>query len=59
MEIENSVKKHGNFVAAIESATTDLTGGFISTATYRGYYKLLTDYYLPGEIYTGEDVGVL
>lgn len=59
VEIENSVKKHGNFVAAIESATTDLTGGFISTATYRGYYKLLTDYYLPGEIYTGEDVGIL
>lgn len=59
VEIENPTRKHGNFVAAIESATIDLTGGFISTTKCRGYYKLLTDYYLTGEIYTGEDVGTL
>lgn len=57
VEIENPTRKHGNFVAAIESATIDLTGGFISTTKCRGYYKLLTDYYLTGEIYTGEEVG--
>ena len=59
VEIENPARKHGNFVAAIESATIDLTGGFISTTKCRGYYKLSTDYCLTGEIYTGEDVGIL
>lgn len=59
VEIENPTRKHGNFVAAIESETIDLTGGFIATTKCRGYYKLLTDYYLTGEIYTGEDVGIL
>lgn len=58
VEIENPVGKHGNFVAAIESATIDLTGGFINTTKCRGYFKLLSDYYLTGEIYTGEDVGI-
>ena len=59
VDIENPTKKHGDFAAAIESATTDLTGGFISTTKCRGYYKLLTDHYLTGEIYAGEEVGIL
>lgn len=59
VEIENPSRKHGNFVASIESVTTDLTGGFISTAKCRGYYKTLTDYYMTGEIYTGEDIGII
>lgn len=60
IEIENPVKQHGNFVAAIESLSTDLTGGYISTAKYRGYYKLVSDYYFSGnEIYTGEEVGII
>ena len=59
VEIENPVRKHGNFVAAIESATIDLTGGFISTTKCRGYYKLTSEHYLTGEIYTGENVGIL
>lgn len=59
VEIDNPEKSHGNFVAAIESVTTDLTGGFISTAKCRGYYKSLTDYYMTGEIFTGEERGIL
>lgn len=60
IEIENPVKQHGNFVAAIESLSTDLTGGYISTAKYRGYYKLTSDYYYAGsEIYNGEEVGII
>lgn len=58
IEIENTVKEHGNFVAAIESLTTDLTGGFIATAKYRGYYKLVSDYYYAdNELYTDEEMG--
>lgn len=59
VDIQNSVRRYGNFIAAIESMTTDLAGGFIATATCRGYYKLLTDYYFTGEIYAGEDIGSL
>lgn len=59
VEIENQERGRGNFVAAIESVTTDLTGGFISTAKCRGYYKLLTDYYMMGEIFTGEETGII
>lgn len=44
-EIENTMVGHANFVAAIESLSTDLTGGFISTAKCRGYFKYVTDYY--------------
>lgn len=60
IEIENTSKDYSNFIAAIESLTTDLTGGFISTAKYRGYYKLVSDYYYAGsEIYTGDEVGII
>ena len=59
MEIENPVADRGGFVACIESLTTDLTGGFISTAKYRGYYKLLSDYYYDSEIYMDEEVGII
>lgn len=59
-EIENPVVNHGNFVACIESLTTDLTGGFISTAKYRGYYKLLIElYYCGSELYADEEVGII
>lgn len=57
-EIENVMVGHANFVAAIESLTTDLTGGFISTAKCRGYFKFVTDYYYAdGELYTSDDAG--
>lgn len=60
VEIENSSDKYGKLVASIESLTTDLTGGFISTAKYRGYYKLVSSYYYAGtEIYGGEEVGII
>lgn len=59
VEIDNPSSRYGDLVAAIESVTTDLTGGFISTAKYRGYYKALTDYYRTGEIFAGEETGIL
>lgn len=60
VEIANVSANYGNFIAAIESLTTDLTGGFISTAKYRGYYKLVSDYYFAGsEIYGGDEVGII
>lgn len=60
VEIENAVKSYGNFTAAIESLSTDLTGGFISTAKCRGYYKLTSDYYYAdSEIYADEEVGII
>lgn len=60
VEVDNPSKEHGNFLASIESITTDLTGGFISTAKYRGYYKMLSDHYYTGdEIIAGEEVGIL
>lgn len=59
IEVENTLVGRGNFVACIESLSTDLTGGFLGTAKYRGYYKLLSDYYYTGEIYSGEDVGII
>lgn len=59
IEVENTLVGRGNFVACIESLSTDLTGGFLGTAKYRGYYKLLSDYYYTGEIYSGEDVGIV
>ncbi|MCM1327263.1 MAG: hypothetical protein NC094_12125 [Bacteroidales bacterium] len=56
LEIENSSWKYGNLVASVESMTTDLTGGFISTAKCRGYYKMTSEYYYADhEVYTGED----
>lgn len=58
-EIYNTVKTYGNYVAGFEKVTTDLTGGFVSTAELRGYYKLLTDFYYMNEIYAGEDVGII
>lgn len=60
VEVENPSRQHGNFVASIESMSTDLTGGFVSTAKCRGYYKLVSEYYYAGdELYTGDEVGIL
>mgnify|MGYP006928124141 CR=1 FL=1 len=59
VEIENTVAGHGNFTACMESLTIDLTSGFIGTAKYRGYYKLVSDYYRIGEIYAGEETGII
>lgn len=56
-EVENSVRSFGNYVAVFEKMTTDLTGGFLTTAELRGYYKILTDHYYTGEIFAGEDLG--
>lgn len=57
-EIENTVTDHANFVAAVESLTTDLTGGFISTSKCRGYFKETTEYYFAdSELYADEGMG--
>lgn len=58
-EIQNNNRAYGNYLAGIEKMTTDLTGGFISTAELRGYYKLVSDFYYAGELIAGEEVGEL
>lgn len=58
-EVMNANRIFGNYVAGFEKMTTDLTGGFITTADLRGYYKLIEDYYYTGEIFTGEEFGEL
>ena len=58
-EIENSVKKYGNYVAVFEKMTTDLTGGFITTAQMRGYYNIVGDEYYAGELWLNENIGDL
>ena len=55
VEVENASKMHGNFEAAIESLSVDLTGGFIETAKLRGYYKFTKEYYYAGEIIANND----
>lgn len=57
-EVENTLQMHGNFVACIESLSIDLTGGFVGTAKYRGYYKITTEEYYSGELYADEEVGI-
>lgn len=44
-EIVNVDSSHTNYMAGFNSISTDLTGGFISTAKLRGYYQSTTDYY--------------
>lgn len=56
-EIQNANRSYGNYVAGFEKVTTDLTGGFVSTAELRGYYKLVADYYYTGEIFAGDEIG--
>lgn len=56
-EIFNADKHMGSYVAGFEKMTTDLTGGYISTAELRGYYKLVNDFYYTGEIIAGEEFG--
>lgn len=58
-EIFNANKQYNSYVAGFEKLTTDLTGGFISTAELRGYYKLIEDYDYTGEIFVGEEFGDL
>lgn len=58
-EIQNNNRTYGNYLAGIEKMTTDLTGGFVSTAELRGYYKLVSDFYYTGELIAGENMGVL
>lgn len=59
-EIENTVSDHANFVVAIESLSTDLTGGFISTSKCRGYFKDVTEnYYADDELYADEGMGAV
>lgn len=57
--VENTLVGRGGYAAGLESIKTDLTGGYISTAQLRGYYRYVSEYYYTGtELYTGEDVGV-
>ena len=58
--VENTLVGRGGYAAGLESIRTDLTGGYISTAQLRGYYRYVSEYYYTGtELYTGEDVGII
>ena len=52
------VDKNSNIATTlIEQQDIDLTGGFIATATCRGYSVVVTENYFVGtELYTGGDV---
>lgn len=54
----NIVDVNGNIATTlIETQDISLTGGFIATATCRGYSTITTEPYFTGtELYTGEDV---
>lgn len=58
--VENTLVGRGGYAAGLESIKTDLTGGYISTAQLRGYYKYTSDFYQTGtELYIDESVGVI
>lgn len=55
--VENTLVGRGGYAAGLESIKTDLTGGYISTAQLRGYYKYTSEFYYAGtELYI-ESVG--
>lgn len=58
-EIQNTNPGYDGFVAGIESLSTDLTGGFISTAKCRGYFDVVTQDYYTGnnELYAADVAG--
>lgn len=56
-EIDNAAKAYNSYVAVFEKLTTDLTGGYISTAELRGIYNLVVDAYYTGELFAGESIG--
>lgn len=58
-EVQNNNKMYGDFVAGFEKITTDLTGGFLSNAQLRGYYKTVTDFCYTTELFAGEEAGDL
>jgi hypothetical protein len=57
----NIVDVSNNYATSlIEKQTLNLTGGFIATATCRGYSAKVTEDYFTGlELYTGQSIGVL
>lgn len=56
--VENTLVGRGGYAAGLESIKTDLTGGYISTAQLRGYYKYTSEFYYAGtELYIDESVG--
>lgn len=58
MSVENTLVGRGGYAAGLESIKTDLTGGYISTAQLRGYYKYTSEFYYAGtELYIDESVG--
>lgn len=46
--------ENGTYITGITSQSIDLTGGFIATATCRGYSQAVTSPAYAGEIYAGE-----
>lgn len=56
-DVDNSAKRYNSYAAVFEKLTTDLTGGYISTAELRGIYNLVIDSYYTGELIAGESIG--
>lgn len=56
-DVDNAAKAYNSYIAVFEKLTTDLTGGYISTAELRGIYNLVTDMYYTGELFAGESIG--
>ena len=58
VSVENTLVGRGGYAAGLESIKTALTGGYISTAQLRGYYKYTSEFYYAGtELYIDESVG--
>ena len=58
-EIENPEDNYNNYLAGFESISTDLTNGFVSTATMSGYYNYKFSRYYAGEELFGDDNFIL
>lgn len=58
-EIENPEDAFSNYLAGFESISTDLTNGFVSTATMSGYYNYKFSRYYAGDELYGDDNFIL
>jgi hypothetical protein len=55
--VENPNSYFDDYIAEIESLSIDLVGGFVATATLRGYYNYTFDYYYAGtDIYADDNI---
>lgn len=58
-KVENVNEELSSFIAGFESMSTDLTGGFVTTAKLSGYYDTADSYYFTGTELYGNDNFIL